>query len=307
MITSYDHVSASQIKWFNRLVFGDYEFPSHSTMSKIRELDNRLSSEVGWYIVENNEILSQVCYFIYDIKTIDGPKKTGIPLAVATIHHARSKGYATKLMDKVHTRMVDQNCSYSILATSKKWKSYDLYKKLGYVEISTIGLLYGELEPFSNSTWSMRDYEDKDESQLAKLFNKINKKNLGIVERPINFVTLRTLWKDRIINLKILEDDKEMVGYVNLSKFAINEISEFNVIDGYSAIEWLRFMAPGETMIYPSLHQYKFFSNFSELRSNPSDAVLMVKDLEVDSSEEEILTEIGFKQGKFAMYSFDRY
>ena len=307
MLVPYDSVSNNEVKWLNRIVFSDYEFPSSNRLKKIRKLDNRLSNEVGWYIKENNSILSQVCYFIYEIKTLEGFTKVGVPMAVGTLPGYQRHGYGKLVMEKVHERMREQNCKYSLLSTSNRWLAHQWYKKMGYIDIAHLGIFYGSLDSVNNPSWSIRDFKDSDEAKLCKLYNEIHKNNLGIIKRPPNFVTLRHLWKDNQISIKILEDNKKMVGFANVVKGAFLNISELNVLNDYSELDWLRFLSTGETMINPSPH--KCYPSYfgSDFRYNDGDAVMMIKDLDNNLSNNEILEQFGVNNHSFVAHSLDRY
>lgn len=295
------------VKWLNRVIFDGYEFPPKDQMAKIRQLDNRLAKEVGWYIKEDDHLVGQVCYLLYPFKTNEGLEKTEIPLAVDILSNYRGKGYGKNLMNLVHEKMIEKGCKYSILATSRRWIAYQWCKKLGYIDLASLCILYGNLDQISKPSWSIRNYSSSDEPKLSNLFNEINKDNLGFATRLSNFITLRDLWKDKEMNIKILLDGEEIVGFVNLTKSITNEISELTIKKDYSTMDWLRFLSPNETMIFPSPHQCHQLQFDKNLIHQEGDAVLMIKDLSGELSEEQLYDQIGIASNRFIAYSFDRY
>lgn len=309
MLLSYNQVSPSDVAWLNRLVFDGYEFPNSNQLAKIKALDPRLPDEIGWYWIEDNIPVSQVCYFIYDIKTIHGFQKTGIPQAVGTIPKYRKLGFGKKVMDKIHKTMIEQDCVYSILSTSRRWKAYEWYKKMGYIDISSLGSFYGSVQPLENPNpnWSIREFQSSDEPILSKLFNEINSNNYGFIRRPSNFITLRDLWKDKKINFQILEDNESVVGFFNFTPTSVNEFSEILLKPEYSVLDWIRFFSPGDSMIFPSPHQIHNPSLFSGLQYSQTDGVILIKDLTGELNSDQIYTEAGIKNNKFCAFSLDRY
>lgn len=307
MIVPYDLVSEQEIKWLNRVIFEGFEFPSKERLEKIRSLDKRLTSDVAFYYLEDDLPVSQVCYLIYAMKTISGNVKTGVPLAVGTLPNQRNKGYGKKVMDKVHSKMKENNCKFSILATSKRWIAHKWYEKQGYFDLATLDFFYGVIDHKKKSNWSIRNYTLSDRDIVSELFNDINKDNFGFNHRPKSFVEFRELWQDKEVSLKILLDGNEIIGFVNFVETNPKEISEINIKSDYSKVDWIRFIAKGELIINPSPHQINEFSNYPFLRYSESDAVLMIKDLDENLTSEELMQEIGVTEEKFTAHYLDRY
>ena len=307
MIVSYDSVTHQEIQWLNRIVFSGYEFPPPDQMELLRRHDQRIPQEVGWYFKENNKIVSQVGYLIYKIQTRDGEQKTGIPYAVATLPNYQRKGFGKQLMEKVHSRMREQRCKYSILATSNRWLAHTWYQKLGYIDLASLCIVYGSINNINHEGWSIRHVKEGDESQLASLFNELHKEDLGFITRPPNFLTIMNLWNDRKISMHVLEDSGEVVGFVNLITSTVNDISELVISKKYSEMDWIKFISNGDTMIYPSPHQSFELKKNPELEHNEGDAVMMIKDLDEELAPDQIFEELGTKDNKFTAHRFDRF
>ena len=307
MIVSYDSVDYQEIQWLNRIVFSGYEFPHSDQMERLRQQDKRIPQDFAWYVKENNKIVSQVGYFIYNIQTLDGKLKTGIPYAVATLPNYQRKGFGKQVMEKVHERMREQGCKFSILSTSNRWLAHAWYQKHGYIDLASLCILYGSINKFFHEGWSIRPLREGDESQLASLFNELHKGKLGFITRPPNFLTFMNLWNDRKISIQVLEDAGKIIGYVNLVKSSVNDISEFVISKQYSEMDWIKFMTNGDTMIYPSPHQYFELSKYQELRFNEGDAVMMIKDLDEELTPNQIFDHLGTSEHIFTAHRFDRF
>lgn len=310
MLVPFDRVSHEDIVWLNRLIFRGYEFPSKKTFANIRKIDPRVPEDVGWYVTTSGDPVSQTGYLVYSIRCRSDMQRAGVVYAVGTLPSHRGLGHAKTVMDKVHSKLVEHGCNYSILSTSRIWKAHSWYQKLGYIELAGLDTIYGKLDRKSDNPveFSLREYKPEYEAQMAKIFDIRHQNRYGFIFQPPDFITIRSLWADKAVNFKILENDGMPVGFVNIKSGDPCTISDFVLLPTENFIAWLHYLAGDSNLeLNLSPHQYNDFQKVPGLKRTAGNGVMMIKDLTEKLSEAEIKQDLGINENKFVVSSIDRW
>jgi len=169
----------------------------YRTFDLRRELDYRFSGGPGGICaLIDNKLAGFVGLMQIPTKTIMGNELVGGVWCVVTNPDYWGKGICSTLMGKAHEYFVERGCRFCFLSTSKGLISYNLYKKLGYEEIS---YFQGFPKVFKFSKIKkerINNLSSIDIKQANVLFREFAKTFTGFVIRPSDFIDFQQ-WNGR--------------------------------------------------------------------------------------------------------------
>lgn len=312
-ILEYDEVDGQQVMEMNLRCFGWFFTPKQ--VRKIRKVDHHLPDYFSLYAVDKEMILCQVGVARVDTQTTQGLEKIGFIWGVCTTPNCARKGYAQKLMEEAHSRLIADGIRFSVLGTGKSMVAYALYKNLGYVDFRPLSWGLKEGQPKNHFKKGFSYASTTDNEVFVELFKGYSKSLLGFVHRPKNFLQIKKVWGWPSINMKgIFTKNSRNIGYLLANKEKKNirifelccpknkdvqrciEALEMRFKPQYISFEW---------MAGTSLMEALVGSGFKLLSS--SWGTIMIKDLEEKHSIDEIRRSYGLEEDRYHMTSLDIY
>jgi ribosomal protein S18 acetylase RimI-like enzyme len=310
-ILGYDEVDGQQVIKLNLIAFGWFLSPEQ--MEIIRRVDGRVPDYKALYAVEEDEVQSQVGVVTIDTLTTEGIEKIGFIWGVATRPSVGRKGYASQLMEEANRRLGEEGIRYSFLGTGKSWFAYDLYRNLGYSDLTMFKR--GFIKCRKNAIDGVTIKMETDPDIIASLFYESSKKYLGFVKRPKNFLEVRKAWSwfsyDQV---GIFYKDESPVGYFIASKedrlLKLWEICCPKDDDIKRCISALESNLDVDYIMIDLVDRFAIEGHLRSAGFNLFDeswGILMVKDLNEKPSEEKIRNMYGFNENRFHMTVMDEY
>jgi predicted acetyltransferase len=310
-ILEYDEVDGQQVLELSITCFGWYLGPEE--VKTIREVDKRVPEYFALYVVEKEEILSQVGVVTLDTQCDHGIEKVGFIWGVCTKSNAARKGAAGKLIEEAHARLADEDIGYSFLGTGKSLVAYNLYRKLGYEDFISMdrALKFSKNKKQNDVAFSITKSNDT----IVDLFKDYSRDLLGFIRRPKNFLEVRKAWSWMPYDtVGVFCVDEKPIGYLVASKegkvLKIRELLCPRIEDVQRCISALESEFKIHSIIYDSVIgtygiEAIMKSGFKVL--DGSWGVLMVKDLHDSHTINEVQNSFGVGQGRFHMTSIDEY
>ena len=170
---------------------------NYKTFDLRRELDYRFSGGPGGICgLIDNKLVGFVGLMQIPTKTIIGNELTGGVWCVATNPDYWGKGICSTLMKKAHEYFADRGCRFCFLSTSKGLISHNLYKKLGYEEISSFQGFPKVFKFSKTKKERINNLSSIDIKQANVLFKEFTKTFTGFVIRPSDFLDFQK-WNGR--------------------------------------------------------------------------------------------------------------
>lgn len=214
-ILGYDEVDGQQVLELNLKCFGWFLSPEQ--IEFIQGVDSRVPEYVALYAVEDDVVQSQVGVVTLDTLTKEGIEKVGYIWGVATRPSQAKQGYATKLIQEAHNRLIEEDIRYSFLGTGKSLIAYNLYRKFGYSDFTIFKRGMMKCQNRASGGITLKTKVDND--IILDLFYEYSKEHLGFVKRPKNFLEVRKAWSWFQYELVgIFYEDETPVGYIIASK-----------------------------------------------------------------------------------------
>lgn len=312
-ILEYDEVDGQQVMEMNLRCFG--WFFTQKQVRKIRKVDQHVPNYFSLYAVDKEKILCQVGVSQVDTQTTQGLEKIGFIWGVCTTPNCARKGYAQKLMEEAHSRLIADGTRISFLGTGKSMVAYALYKNLGYVDFRPLSLGLKECLPKNRYRKGISYTSTTDNEVFVELFKRYSKGLLGFVHRPKNFLQIKKVWGWPPINMKgIFTKNSKNIGYLLANKEKKNmrilelccpkkmyiqrciKALEMKFKPQFISFEWMA----GTSLIG------KLIDSGFKLLSG-SWGTIMIKDLEEKHSIDDIRRLYGLKENRFHMTSIDIY
>lgn len=310
-ILGYDEVNSQQVLELNIKGFGWLLSPVQ--MELILRVDNRVPDYIALYAVEDDVVQSQVGVVTLDTQTAEGMEKVGYIWGVATRPSQARCGYATKLMEEAHNRLIKEGIRYSFLGTGKSLVAHDLYKKLGYKDFTM--LKRGLKKCQNNESGGITFKVEVGNDVIVNLFNEYSEDLLGFVKRPRNFMEVRKAWSWFQYDLVgAFYEDETPIGYVIANKedkvLKIWELCCPKKEDLEKCILALESHLGVEHIVLELVHKSVNEAQFIESGFKVFDeswGILMLKDLKGGQSLKEIRKIYGIENKKFHMTPIDEY
>jgi ribosomal protein S18 acetylase RimI-like enzyme len=310
-ILEYDEVDSQQVLELNIKSFG--WFLSQDQVRFIRRVDSRTPDYVALYAVEGKEVQSQVGVVTLDTQTTYGTEKIGYIWGVATRPSQARQGFATKLMEEAHERLIGEGIRYSFLGTGKSLVAYDLYRRLGYKEFTMLKRGLKKCQNKESGEITLKTKVDK--AVIVDLFYEYSEGLLGFVKRPRNFMEIRKAWSWFQYDLVgAFYENENPIGYIIANKedkiLKIWELCCPKKEDLKKSISSLKSNLNVEYIVLELVHKAALEEQFIESGFKIFDeswGVFMVKDLKGDQSIKEIRKIYRIDDKKFHMTPIDEY
>jgi GNAT superfamily N-acetyltransferase len=310
-ILGYDEVDGQQVLELNLKCFGWFLSPKQ--VEFIKRVDSRLPEYVAIYAVEDDIVQSQVGVVTLDTRTSEGIEKVGYIWCVATRPSQARHGYATKLIEEAHNRLIDEGIRYSFLGTGKSMVAYDLYRKLGYNDFTIFKRGMMKCQDKGSSGIKLKPKADIE--TIVNLFYEYSKDHLGFVKRPKNFLEVRKAWSWFQYDLVgIFYEDERPLGYMIASKE--NKILKLWELCCPAKEDLKRCLSVLGTKFHVDHIVINLVDRFVDeeqlIKSgfnifDESWGILMAKDLKGKASAKNIQKIYGIDQNKFHMTIMDEY
>ena len=164
-------------------------------------LDFRLKQEPrGLCAVEGGRLLGFVGLLEIPTRTVDGPQVVGgISNVVTHVNYVR-RGICTALMEAAHQHFRERGFPFAFLTSYRSLVAYDLYRKLGYVEVDAVSrypLAYSLVERATAAPEESEGVYAPSQEGVAHLFSGFTEKATGFVIRPAEYFSF-VVWRKRI-------------------------------------------------------------------------------------------------------------
>lgn len=310
-ILGYPEVNGQQVLELNLKAFGWFLSPQQIEI--IQRVDSRVQEYVALYAVESEEVQSQVGVVILDTLTTEGIEKVGYIWGVATRPTSARQGYATKLMEEAQNRMREDGIRYIFLGTGKSMVAYDLYRKLDFEDFTIFKR--GMMKCAADNTGGITLKRNGNADIIMSLFNKYSREKLGFVNRPRNFLEVRSAWSWFQYDLVgIFYDGQIPVGYViasienNLLKLWEICCPEREYLK--RCISVLCSSMEAEHIVIDLVDRFVMEEQLGDVGFRIFDeswGILMVKDLTGSNSVKDIQRDYGIHDNRFHMTIMDEY
>jgi predicted acetyltransferase len=152
---------------------------------KLVQIDPRLrNSPVGFCAVENEHVIGHVGVMDLATRSLDGRLEyVGGIYGVATLPSHARKGISTALMNRVHDHFRERNYPFSFLCTSHTLVAYNMYQKLGYIDLLERPNAYKVLNQRKTKAAAKQGSGKIDFDKLLKIYDKFVKDRAGFVVR----------------------------------------------------------------------------------------------------------------------------
>ena len=178
--------------------------------------DNRWSDDTFLYMVHKGKVVSQVMGLRIPTKTVDGEEMALGVAGVATHPAYQRQGFSTILMEELHERSRKEGIRTSFLFTRASFYAYNLYKKLGYRDISGFPKCTKRFNNKKKPKKSvLRKFRKKDVAELDKVFKQFSRDLYGHVLRQKKYFGWRFKISETLKDLlRVVETDKGIGGYI---------------------------------------------------------------------------------------------
>lgn len=314
-ILTYDEVDHDQVLVMHMSGFG---WPLTEERARaMAEHDRRIWKLFGIYAVRGDKVLGQIIPFKLRLRSTEGmADQLGVAEVVTTPDETR-KGIATALMKRIEELGIEEDMRTSWLMTGEHLVAHNLYRKLGYFNVSTFprGFKRVPRRQKKRGEVKLRQYRKSDCKKLASIYKEYLKGSLGFTERQWDFletgIATQQLGKDAI---KVASRAGRTVGYAVTSPrdgvAFIMEVVAPDRRDFDSIVSTLEQQYRGSLVVGSSLVWKRQRVRFASLgyQIHPTHWYwLMAKPIEKGMSKREMELSFGLYDGRFAFMSLDGF
>jgi len=314
-ILTYDEVDHDQVLVMHLSGFG---WPLTEERARaMAEHDGRIWKLFGIYAVRGDKVLGQIIPFRLRMRSTEGlADQLGVAEVVTAPDETR-KGIATALMKRIEELGVEEGMTTSWLMTGEHLVAHNLYRKLGYFNISTFPRGFKRIpkKQAQRSDVKLRQYRKSDCKKLASIYKEYLKGSLGFTERQWDFletgIATQQLGKDAI---KVASRAGKIVGYTVTSpregvafimEAVAPEKQNFDSIVSALEAQYKGSLVVGSSLIWKKQRD-RFVSLGYQIRPTHWYR-LMAKPLEKGMSRRKLEYLYGLDDGRFAFMSLDGF
>jgi len=183
---------------------------------KIVKIDPRVrNGPVGFCAMENERLVGFVGAWDLPTRNLDGDIEyiCGI-YGVATLPGYMRKGICTALMSVAHEYFKQKSYLFSFLSTMPTSVAYNLYKTMGYKDLTEFPSAYKIIPSNQAKTYKEKTREQLDLDKILKIYNEYSKAKTGFVIRGKEYLNIIM----RIEGINGKDCMVEEQGYVILKK-----------------------------------------------------------------------------------------
>jgi len=314
-ILTYDEVDHDQVLIMHMSGFG---WPLTEERARtMAEHDKRLWKLFGIYAVRGDKVLGQIIPFRLRLRSTEGlADQLGVAEVVTAPDETR-KGVATALMNRIEELGIEAGMETSWLMTGEHLVAHNLYKKLGYFNVSMFPRGFKRIAKrrAKRDEIKLRQYRKSDCRKLSGIHKEYLKGSLGFTERQWDFlevgIATQQLGKDSI---KVATRVGMTIGYAVSSPrdgvAFIMEVAATEEQDIEAIVTALEAQYKGSLIVGSSLVWKKQRDRFASLgyQIRPTHWYrLMAKPLEKGMSRRELEHLYGLDDGRFAFMSLDGF
>jgi GNAT superfamily N-acetyltransferase len=314
-ILTYDEVDHDQVLVMHMSGFG---WPlTEERAEAMAEHDRRIWKLFGIYAVRGDKVLGQIIPFRLRLRSTEGMADQLGVAEVVTAPDETRKGIATALMKRIEQLGVEEGMTTSWLMTGEHLVAHNLYRKLGYFNVSTFPRGFKRITKRQKQCGDvrLRQYRKDDCRKLAGIYEEYLKGSLGFTDRQWDFletgIATQQLGRDAI---KVAMREGEIVGYaVSSPREGVAFIMEAvapEKRDFDSIVSALETQFKGSLVVGSSLIWKKQRDRFASLgyQIRPKHWYrLMVKPLKKGMSRQDTEHLYGLDDGRFAFMSLDGF
>ena len=256
------------------------------------KVDPRLrGSGVGFCAVTEGKTIAYVGVMDLATRTVDGKvEKAGGIYGVATLPGHTRKGICTALLNRAHEHFLEKGYRFSLLTTSPTIVAHALYKKLGYLDVTSFPGVYKVKEEASKQKTVQREEASKlNLARMLEIYRDYVKNKAGLVARDETYMKMlvkihEITGKECITTEKgyvIFKKDKKQVRIRELVAHDNKEMSKLISIAEDKAQDVIY----GRDVLDPTLREAYQARGFMVLDSGHG--VLMAKELTAPASYKE--------------------
>jgi len=314
-ILTYDEVDHDQVLVMHMSGFG---WPLTEARAKaMAEHDKRLWKLFGIYAVSRDKVLGQIIPFTLRLRSTEGlADQLGVAEVVTAPDETR-KGIATALMNRIEELGIEAGMRTSWLMTGEHLVAHNLYRKLGYFNVSTFprGFKRVPKKQPRHDEINLRQYRKSDCRKLSGIYEEYLRGSLGFTKRQWDFlevgIATQQLGKDAV---KVATRAGKTVGYaVSGPRDGVAFIMEVvapRERDFAAIVSALEGKYKGSLVVGSSLVWKKQRDRFASLgyQIRPIHWYrLMAKPLEKGMSRGDLEQLYGLDDGRFAFMSLDGF
>lgn len=259
---------------------------------KIVKIDPRAKNgPIGFCATENEHLVGFVGVWDLPTRNLDEDiEYIGGVYGVATLPGYMRRGICTALMSATHEYFRQKSYSFSFLSTVPTSIAYNLYKTMGYKDLTEFPSAYKIIPSNHAKTYKEKTREQPDLDKILKIYNEYSKTKTGFTIRDKEYLNI--IMRIEGINAKdyiveeqgyvILKKDKngtQIKEIVALSRKCLEKLVEKAENDARTAV-YDRAVTDDEVMRIYRAHNYMLIS-----RSN---GVTMIKPLTASASFKQI-------------------
>ncbi|MFQ6061357.1 MAG: GNAT family N-acetyltransferase, partial [Thermoplasmata archaeon] len=178
--------------------------------------DDRWFEDSLLYAVVKGKAVSQAVALRIPTRTVDGEELVAGIAGVATLPSFSRKGISSKLMQELHSRLLEEGIRISFLNTGESLVAYSMYTKLGYRRATYFPSAWKPLSVRKKPMPSiLRKYKKKDGAEVDEAYGRFTEGLYGFVIRQKEFFSARMkIHKELKDRLFVVEGNEGVCGYV---------------------------------------------------------------------------------------------
>jgi len=180
---------------------------------KIVKIDPRAKNgPIGFCATENEHLVGFVGVWDLPTRNLDGDiEYIGGVYSVATLPGYMRRGICTALMSAAHEYFRQKSYSFSFLSTVPTSVAYNLYKTIGYKDLTEFPSAYKIIPSNHAKTYKEKTREQPDLDKILKIYNEYSKTKTGFAIRDEEY--LNAIMRIEGINAKdcIVEEQSYVI------------------------------------------------------------------------------------------------
>jgi GNAT superfamily N-acetyltransferase len=314
-ILTYDEVDHDQVLVMHLSGFG---WPLTEERARaMAEHDGRIWKLFGIYAVRGDKVLGQIIPFRLRLRSTEGVADQLGVAEVVTAPDETRKGIATALMKRIEELGAEEGMTTSWLMTGEHLVAHNLYRKLGYFNVSTFPRGFKRIpkKQAQGSDIKLRQYRKRDCKKLASIYKEYLRGSLGFTDRQWDFletgIATQQLGKAAI---RVATLAGKVVGYAVSSPregvaFIMEAVApakqDFDAIVSALEAQYKGSLVVGSSLIWRKQRD-RFVSLDYQIRPTHWYR-LMAKPLEKGMSRRKLEHLYGLDDGRFAFMSLDGF